>query len=202
VAYIVGLEARGLSPNARKYMESGKVKVSEWTNYSLSVRFKAAAAGVSFYPARNIMGTDTFQYSGAKVIECPFTGTKYAAMPAIWPDVSAIHVHEADIYGNCRIRGGQVCGVALRCVETARDGPYDHAIPGDRDDDRQHQRRADVAKRHVRFFRRLRNDVEADEHERHHDQHAQYPRDTVVEVGLHVGERARTQCAARQRQVR
>ncbi len=105
VAYIVGLEARGLSANARKYMESGKVDVSEWTNYSLSVRFKAAAAGVSFYPSRNIMGTDTFKFSGAKIIQCPFTGTKYAAMPAIFPDVSAIHVHEADIYGNCRVRG-------------------------------------------------------------------------------------------------
>lgn len=105
VAYIVGLEARGLSANARKYMESGKVDVSEWTNYSLSVRFKAAAAGVSFYPARNIMGTDTFKFSGAKIIQCPFTGTKYVAMPAIYPDVSAIHVHEADIYGNCRVRG-------------------------------------------------------------------------------------------------
>ncbi len=105
VAYIVGLEARGLSPNARRYMESGKVEVSEWTNYSLSVRFKAAAAGVSFYPSRNIMGTDTFKYSGAKIIECPFTGTKYAAMPALYPDVSVIHVHESDIYGNCRARG-------------------------------------------------------------------------------------------------
>ena len=51
------------------------------------------------------MGTDTFKYSGAKIIECPFTGTKYAAMPAIYPDVAAIHVHEADIYGNCRVRG-------------------------------------------------------------------------------------------------
>jgi len=105
VAYIVGLEARGLSPNARPYMESGKVEVSEWTNYSLSVRFKAAAAGVSFYPSRNIMGTDSFKYSGAKIIECPFTGTRYAAMPALYPDVSALHVHEADIYGNCRARG-------------------------------------------------------------------------------------------------
>lgn len=105
VAYIVGLEARGLSANARRYMESGKVEVSEWTNYSLSVRFKAAAAGVSFYPSRNIMGTDTFRFSGAKIIQCPFTGTKYAAMPAIFPDVTAIHVHEADIYGNCRVRG-------------------------------------------------------------------------------------------------
>lgn len=105
VAYIVGLEARGLSANARRYMESGKVEVSEWTNYSLSVRFKAAAAGVSFYPSRNIMGTDTFKYSGAKIIQCPFTGTKYAAMPALYPDVSVLHVHESDIYGNCRARG-------------------------------------------------------------------------------------------------
>jgi glutaconate CoA-transferase subunit A len=105
VAYIVGLEARGLSPNARRYMESGKVEVSEWTNYSLSVRFKAAAAGVAFYPARNVMGTDTFKYSGAKTIQCPFTGTKYVAHPALYPDVSAIHVHESDIYGNCRVRG-------------------------------------------------------------------------------------------------
>ena len=26
-------------------------------------------------------------------------------MPALYPDVSAIHVHESDIYGNCRARG-------------------------------------------------------------------------------------------------
>jgi len=105
IAYIVGLEARGLSPNARRYMESGEVEVSEWTNYSMSVRFKAGAAGVSFYPSRNVLGTDTFKYSGGKVIQCPFTGTRYLACPAIYSDVSAIHVHEADIYGNCRIRG-------------------------------------------------------------------------------------------------
>lgn len=104
-AYIVGLEARGLSPNARRYMESGKVKVSEWSNYAMAVRLKAAAAGVSFYPARNLMGTDTFKYSGGKVIECPFTKTKYVALPALYPDVAAIHVHEADMYGNCRVRG-------------------------------------------------------------------------------------------------
>jgi len=86
-------------------METGKVKVTEWSNYAMSVRFKAAAAGVSFYPARDLMGTDTFKYSAGKIIECPFTKTKYIALPAIYPDVSALHVHEADIYGNCRVRG-------------------------------------------------------------------------------------------------
>lgn len=105
IAYIIGLEARGLSPNARKYMESGEVEVTEWTNYCMSARIKAAAMGVSFVPIRNIMGTDTFKYSGAKKIVCPYTGQYYVLMPALYPDVSAIHVHEADIYGNCRIRG-------------------------------------------------------------------------------------------------
>jgi glutaconate CoA-transferase, subunit A len=104
VAYIVGLEARGLSPNARRYMQSGEVEVCEWTNYALAARIKAAAMGISFLPARNMMGTDTFTYSGAKKITCPFTGQFYVALPALWPDVSVIHVHEADVYGNSRIR--------------------------------------------------------------------------------------------------
>jgi glutaconate CoA-transferase, subunit A len=103
VAYILGLEARGLSACARRYMESGKVEVCEWTNYALAARLKAAAMGVAFMPIRSMIGTDTLKFSGGKIIECPFTGTKYVAVPALWPDVAIIHVHEADIYGNCRI---------------------------------------------------------------------------------------------------
>lgn len=113
IAYIVGLEARGLSPNARRYMESGKVECCEWSNYALALRFKAAAMGVSFIPGRNLMGTDTFKYSAAKVVKCPFTGQLYALYPALWPDVSAIHVHEADIYGNGRIKGISVADLEL-----------------------------------------------------------------------------------------
>ncbi len=105
VAYIVGLEARGLSPCARKYMESGKVEVCEWTNYSLSARLKAAAMGVPYVPTRNVLGTDTFKYSGGKIVECPFTGKPLMLQPALYPDVSVIHVHESDVYGNARIQG-------------------------------------------------------------------------------------------------
>ena len=113
IAYIIGLEARGLSTNARRYMESGKIESCEWTNYAMACRLKAAAAGVSFMPARNIMGTDTFKYSAAKVVKCPFTGENYVIYPALWPDVSAIHVHEADIYGNCRIKGISIADLEL-----------------------------------------------------------------------------------------
>jgi glutaconate CoA-transferase, subunit A len=108
VSYVVGLEARGLSPHARRVLESGEVTCTEWSNYTLALRFKAAAMGVPFLPARSLLGTDTFRRSAAATIACPFTGEVLVAIPALYPDVSAIHVHEADRYGNCRIRGTTV----------------------------------------------------------------------------------------------
>ncbi len=113
VAYVVGLEARGLSAHARRVLESGTVEVCEWTNYALTVRLQAAAMGLPFLPARTMLGTDTFRKSAAKVIECPFTGEKLLALPALSPDVAAIHVHEADRYGNCRVRGTTVADSEL-----------------------------------------------------------------------------------------
>ncbi len=104
-AYILGLEARGLSAQARRLMESGEVEVCEWTNYALACRFRAAATGVPFVPVRSMLGTDTFRESAAKEIECPFTGKPLMAVPALYPDVALIHVHESDLFGNCRIRG-------------------------------------------------------------------------------------------------
>ena len=113
IAYVVGLEARGLSPHARRVMESGDVESVEWSNYTLALRFAAAAMGVPFVPARSLLGTDTLAHSPAKVIDCPFTGRKLVAVPALYPDVAAIHVHEADRYGNCRFTGTSVADVDL-----------------------------------------------------------------------------------------
>src|SRR5260370_5653969 len=88
IAYVIGLEARGLSPHARRVMESGEVEFTEWTNYALAVRFKAAAMGLPFLPCRTMLGTDTLKHSAAKVMSCPFTGEKLAALPALYPDVA------------------------------------------------------------------------------------------------------------------
>ena len=38
IAYVVGLEARGLSRQARRVMESGEVEFTEWSNYTLALR--------------------------------------------------------------------------------------------------------------------------------------------------------------------
>ncbi len=112
-AYVVGLEARGLSACSRRYLESGKVDITEWTNYGLTVRMKAAAQGVPYLPARNLMGTDTFRKSAARMAKCPFTGKKLVLLPALYPDVAVIHVHEADVYGNSRFKGIAVSDLDL-----------------------------------------------------------------------------------------
>lgn len=105
VAYVVGLEARGLSRSSRRLFESGGVKVTEWTNAALAWRYKAASMGVPFLPVRVMLGTDTARKSAAVEMECPFTGQTLLAVPALYPDVALIHVHRADVYGNCQIDG-------------------------------------------------------------------------------------------------
>jgi glutaconate CoA-transferase subunit A len=104
-AYVVGLEARGLSRAARTRFESGEVQVVEDTNHGLAVRFKAAAMGVPYLPMRSSLGTDTFRYSNGRKVTCPFTGKTLVAKPALYADVAFIHVHEADQFGNARFRG-------------------------------------------------------------------------------------------------
>lgn len=105
IAYIIGLEARGLSYRSRRAIEEGEVEVTEWTNAALAWRYKAAAMGLSFVPTRTMLGTDTVKHSAAVEMECPFTGKRYLALPALYPDVAMIHVHRADVYGNCQIDG-------------------------------------------------------------------------------------------------
>lgn len=97
----------------RRVLESGTVTCTEWTNYALAVRLQAAAMGVPFLPIRSMLGADTFHYSAAKTIACPLTGQTLVAVPALFPDVAAIHVHEADIYGNAYLRGTSVADLEL-----------------------------------------------------------------------------------------
>ncbi len=145
VAYVIGLEARGLSPHARRVMESGTVAFTEWTNYTLALRFKAAAMGVPFLPARSLLGTDTLRHSAACVIACPFTGERLAAVPALYPDVAAIHVHEADRFGNCRIRGTTVADLDLARAAKRLIVTCERLVPAD-------EIRADPSRTVIPFF--------------------------------------------------
>jgi len=100
-----GYEVYGTSPILRRACESGQVQTVEWSNAALAWRFKAAAMGLPYMPVRSMLGTETFDYSGAKETLCPFTGIKLCALPALHLDVGLIHVHRADEFGNCQIDG-------------------------------------------------------------------------------------------------
>lgn len=115
----IGFEVYGLSNSVRRAVEGGYVeKVVEWSNAALTWRFKAAAMGVPFIPTRVMLGTDTYKYSAAKTVECPFTGEKICLLPALILDVGFIHVHRADKYGNCQIDG--ISGFAAEMARASK----------------------------------------------------------------------------------
>ena len=113
-AYAHGHELRGLSPAGRRATESGRVKIiAELSNAAFQWRFKAAAMGLPWLPARIMMGTDTFNYSSSKIVEDPYTGKPITLIPACYPDVAFIHVHRCDKYGNCQIDGTTIEDIEL-----------------------------------------------------------------------------------------
>lgn len=114
----LGYEVYGLSNVLRRAAQSGKLKINEWSNAALAWRLKAAALGVPFLPVRVMLGTDTFRYSAAKVVKCPFTGEKVLLLPATMLDAGIIHVHRADQYGNCQLDG--IAGFAFELARASR----------------------------------------------------------------------------------
>jgi glutaconate CoA-transferase subunit A len=94
-------------------IRNGEIKLIEWSNGALAYRFLAGAMGVPFLPMRYLMGTDTLTQSGAKVIEDPYTGQRLCLVPALYPDVSIIHVHQSDVYGNARVMGAGVAPMEI-----------------------------------------------------------------------------------------
>ena len=115
----IGMEVYGISNCLRREVESGRVEhCVEWSNAAIAWRFKAAAMGVPFIPTRSMLGTDTLEYSAAKVVEDPFTGDPIALLPALILDVGLIHVHRADKYGNCQIDG--ISGFAFEMARASK----------------------------------------------------------------------------------
>jgi glutaconate CoA-transferase subunit A len=101
----VGHEYAGTSSMLRYMTENNKIVIEDWTNYNMSARFKAGSMGLPFLPTRSGLGGDIEKCNRSQFIKCPFTDRDILLVPACHPDVGIIHVQEADIYGNCRIKG-------------------------------------------------------------------------------------------------
>jgi glutaconate CoA-transferase subunit A len=93
--------------------------VEEHAHAGMAVAYAAGAAHLPFGILRGYLGTDLPKYNpNVKFIDCPFTGERLAAVPAIRPDVSVIHAQKADRRGNVLMWG--VVGIQKEAVLAAR----------------------------------------------------------------------------------
>lgn len=116
----------GVSAVMRDRVESGKVEYEEWSNLGINLRFKAGAMGVPFLPTFSMLGSDLPKQNGLKTVSCPYTNTKLAAVPALYPDVAVLHAQRADRYGNTIIDGTtaadpDIARAAKRVIVTVED---------------------------------------------------------------------------------
>lgn len=113
----VGAEMRGTDRNMSRNIKQGKTKVlSEWSHGSMAQGFKAAQLGVPGMYSKQLLGSDIIKHNPfVKVVDNPMKAEKdpCAFIPALYPDVTIIHVHQADKYGNARIYGPVVNDAAI-----------------------------------------------------------------------------------------
>ncbi|HVN43219.1 MAG TPA: CoA-transferase [Steroidobacteraceae bacterium] len=80
--------------------------IDEHTHAGLAAAYCAGAARLPFGVLRGYLGTDLAQANPRiRSIECPFTGERLAAVPAINPDVTILHAQRADRHGNVALTG-------------------------------------------------------------------------------------------------
>jgi glutaconate CoA-transferase subunit A len=92
--------------------------IEEHEHAGMVAAFAAGAANLPFGILRGYAGTELAEHTRVKFIECPFTGERVAAVPALRPDVAVIHAQKADRKGNVWLWG--VVGVQKEAVLAAQ----------------------------------------------------------------------------------
>ncbi len=119
IAAWVGNVMMGSAYNFRRAVESGRLKVTNLTNFSVALALNAAALGVSFLPTRTALGSDVSRDNEFFTeFASPFTGEKLHAVKALQPDVTIVHVQRADRDGNAHCWGNY--GVMIEAVRAAK----------------------------------------------------------------------------------
>lgn len=91
------------------------LEIEEHSHAGMANRYAAGASGLPFAVLRGYTGTDLpDQTDTIKPIECPFTGERLTAVPAVNPDVGIIHAQRADKAGNVQMWG--ITGVQKETV--------------------------------------------------------------------------------------
>ena len=82
------------------------LELDEHTHAGVAAAYCAGAARLPFAALRGYLGTDLAQANPrVRGVECPFTGERLAAVPALNPDVTVLHAQRADRRGNVTMHG-------------------------------------------------------------------------------------------------
>jgi len=82
------------------------LELDEHTHAGMAAAYCAGAARLPFGMLRGYIGTDLTEANPRiRSVECPFTGERLAAVPAINPDVTILHAQRADREGNVALHG-------------------------------------------------------------------------------------------------
>jgi len=82
------------------------IELDEHSHAGMAAAYCAGAARLPFGVLRGYIGTDLpAQNPRIREVECPFTGERLAAVPALNPDVTVLHAQRADRMGNVALIG-------------------------------------------------------------------------------------------------
>src|SRR5215208_2956014 len=82
------------------------LELEEHSHAGMAAAYVAGASALPFGVLRGYAGTDLPAHNARiRWVECPFTGERLAAVPALRPDVAIIHAQQGDRRGNVRLWG-------------------------------------------------------------------------------------------------
>ena len=95
------------------------LEIDERSHCDLANAYVAGASNLPFAVFRGYTGSDLPNVNPRiRRIECPFTGEKLAAVPAVRPDVTVVHAQKADWKGNVLLWG--ILGVQKEAALAAK----------------------------------------------------------------------------------
>ncbi|PSJ63060.1 CoA transferase subunit A [Pseudaminobacter soli (ex Li et al. 2025)] len=95
------------------------IELEEHSHAAMANAYEAGAAGLPCAIFRGYRGAELAKVNpNIKSIECPFTGEKLAAVPAVRPDVTFIHAQKANKKGDVLIEG--IIGIQKEAVLAAK----------------------------------------------------------------------------------
>lgn len=126
----VGNVSHGMGYNFSRAVESGQVKMIDYSNLAIAQAILAAALGIPCIPTKTLLGSDMLSSlvaeGFAKLVECPFTGERMVMLKAVKPDVAIIHTQRCDEMGYAQMWGNygivrEACQAADRVVVTTEE---------------------------------------------------------------------------------